>query len=1019
MLMKQKQQSSLRSVISKSYLVLLIIFIVMILSVATFAVAFILLKDTLQLIFEIVGGALLFLSLCAMFASFIYFSEKQYKLFYDTLYKGSMENLEAIKNRKLEVNEIQNNDVKEFQEMNEIFNDINDQYKGKVITSKEGDIENIPLEYFDEEKTIVSYDSLMNNLVDLIIVTKSFRNALVEIYYDLEAEEIQEADEQRIINKIKEGLQYKNLLISKNKKQNGFLVYIPVFDSVSQIEEEIESLFRHISIIKRTSEGRKIVAPKVAVVIYPYSAPENMANDLAIAKRSDKTINIFLPSKENKANNSPLFENLNVNELAKISERLDLLDIDDVDGQKEINRALNDICNYFSFSSVGYAKFNKVKKQFLCEYSYSPVDKHLVLVEKPVSNKFVSKLLEVKDSDQSYYFSNRQHLNDSLGSFIDSHEIKSGLFYIVMKDGDAVSIIYYLNNDKDLEFDSSIKQGLINISNKIGNYIKSIDDQHIANINAKRFQEILKLNNDILYSVNPDDYSLFFVSAALQSIVPTAQIGDKCHKALYGLDTPCKGCPLITKKHMVEILKRRKFETSVVLHNAEDKAEHLYLKPTEKNKSTSDLFSPDFLINSYYSFCSYLEDEFVLEHQGEILFLNIDNVAQLVKSLGNDGYIKAIRNFFDILREEIDMNLTPYLYKNDNFALLFPLSKKEEVIALAEQIYNISKEIKVGSKDAPLNISYYDFKYPESSKEYKSWINHAEKVMTGLRRGKNTDLIYFNEDKYTRSASREEFMLQNVLEAFKRKKYFMEYQPIVGNRDRVIHGAELLLRLNDPFTNEPLNIGEAINIVTRHNRIDLVAEAMTDCLDKLFQVADLPFFKSMGLDHLSVNVDYQTLSDKSFVDSFDSLTKKHSVPKGFICFEVPESDVMEHYDQFRDLHFENEVLVCDQYRGELLRLDQLQILGFKEVKMSRDVILNIITDDVALQRANDVWKDATEAGMNVTFVGVEKRQQADLLHDDVRDSGFQGRFFYSPMSEEKFFKTLRETSIKEIADLDN
>ena len=505
--MKQKPQSSLRNVISKSYIALLIVFIVMILSVATFAVAFILLEGKLQLILEITGGALLFLSLVAMFVLFIVFSEKQYKLFYNTLYKGSMENLEAIKNRKLEVNEIQDNDVKEFQEMNEIFNDINDQYKGKVITSKEGDIENIALEYFDEEKTIVSYDSLMNNIVDLIIVTKSFRNALCEIYYELDGEEINEADEQRILAKIKQGLQYKNLLIAKNKKKNGFVIYIPVFDSVAQIEEEIESMFRHTSIIKRTSEGRKIVAPKVAIVIYPYSAPENMANDLNIAKRSDKTINVFLPSKENKANNSPLFENLNANELAKISERLDLLDIDDVDGQKEINRALNDICNYFSFTSVGYAKLNKVKKQFLCEYSYSPSDNHLVLVEKPVSNKFIAKLLEVKDGDQSYYFSNRQHLNDSLASFIDSHEIKSGLFYIVMKDGEAVSVIYYLNNDKDLEYDYSVKQGLINISNKIGNYIKSIDDQHIANINAKRFQEILKLNNDILYSVNPDDYS--------------------------------------------------------------------------------------------------------------------------------------------------------------------------------------------------------------------------------------------------------------------------------------------------------------------------------------------------------------------------------------------------------------------------------------------------------------------------------------------------------------------------------
>lgn len=1018
MTMKEKQQSSLRNVISKSYLALLIVFIVMILSVATFAVAFIFLKDTLQLILGIVSGALLFLSLCAMFALFIYFSEKQYKLFYETLYKGSLKNLEAIKNRKLEVNEIQNSEVKEFQEMNEIFNDINDQYKGKIITSKEGDIENIPLEYFDEEKTIVSYESLVNNIVELIIATKSFKNALVEISYNLEGQELEEKDAERILEQIKKCLQYKNMLIAKNKKRDGYVVYVPVFDNVSQLEEELEELFRHVSIVKRTSEGRLILAPRVAVVIYPYSAPENMFSDLSIAKRSDKPINVYMPSKENKFNNSMLFENMNVNQLAKVSERLDLLDIDDVNGQKEINRALNDICNYFSFSSVGYAKLNKVKKQYLCEYTYSPEGKDLVLLDKPVSLKFVNKLVEVKDSDQSYYFSNRQHLNNSLGAFIDSHEIKSGLFYIVMKGGEAVAIIYYLNNDKDLEYDVSIKQGLINISNKIGNYIKSIDEQHIASINAKRFQEVLKLNNDLIYSINPDDYTLFFVSAALKSIVPNAQVGEPCYKALYGNESPCKECPLKTKKHMVEILKRRKFETSVVLHNSEDKAEHLYLKPMERNKSTSDLFSPDFLINSYYSFCSYLEDEFALQHEGEILFLSIDNVPQLVKSFGNDGYIKVIRNFFDAIKKGIDMNLAPYLYKNDNFALLFPVSNREEVLSLVESIYNISKTIKVGAKDASIDISYYDFKYPDSKEEYKAWINHAEKVMTGLRRGEKTDIVYFNEDKYTRSASRETFMLDNVLAAFNKKKYFMEYQPIVGNKDRSIHGVELLLRLSDPFTNEPINIGEAISVVAKNNRLDLVSSAVRDCLDKMFETSDLPFFKSLGLDHLSINVDYMTLSDPSFAESFAALTKKHSIPKDFICFEVPESDIMNHYDEFRNLHIEGEVLVCDQYRGELLRLDQLKDIGFKEVKISRDVILNIVNDDVALTRAMDVWKDANNIGIQVTFVGVERRQQADLLHDDVLDSGFQGRFFYSPMSEDKFFKTLRETSIKEIADLD-
>ena len=317
-----------------------------------------------------------------------------------------------------------------------------------------------------------------------------------------------------------------------------------------------------------------------------------------------------------------------------------------------------------------------------------------------------------------------------------------------------------------------------------------------------------------------------------------------------------------------------------------------------------------------------------------------------------------------------------------------------------------------------LNISYYDFKYPAGSTEMRSWINYAEKVMTGLRRGQNTDILYFNEDKYTRSASREAFMLNNVLEAFKRKKYYMEYQPIVGNKDRTIHNVELLLRLTDPFTGEPMSIGEAINIVTKHGRIDLVSNAMKECLDKLFDVSDLPFFKSMGLEHMAINIEYTTLADNSFVESFNALTKKHNIPKDFLCFEIQEKDLHEHYAGYKQMNFNTVTLVCDQYRGELLRLDELKDLGVKEVKISRDVILNIIKDDYALDRALHVWKEANSLDMQVTFVGVERRQQADLLHDDVLDSCFQGRFFYSPLSEEKFFKTLRENSIKEIADLE-
>ena len=1013
--MAKSKKSSLRTYVARNYLALLLIFLFLILDAALFVVNYLVMKNN---IIMIASAAVFAVLIILIIIFYIYFSEKSYKLFYQTLYKNNLKNLQALKENTVDTEDINDQSMEEFDEMNEMFKDINSQFKGRVVTTADVNYESISFEYVDEEKTLLTYNSLSSNLVNLIILSKSFRNALIEFSYDTD-EELNDSELNKLVNEIHKVLDYKNLLISKNKNNCGVMVYIPIFDNINQIEEELAAIFKRTSIVRRTSEGKKIIPAHIAMVVYPYSTPERMINDLGVAKRSDKPINIYLPSKDNKENNSLLFESYNVNLLSKVSERLDQLDVSNLNDKKEIEKALSDLCNYFSFDNVGVAEYNKVKKQYLVNYSYSNSDKHLILQGANLSNKFVEKLMLHKDNDSSYYFSNRKHVNDALAAFIDAHEVKSGLFYLVLKDNEVMDVIYFVNYDKDLEFDTNIRMGLINISNKIGNYLKSINESHIANINAKRFKEILKLNNDILYSVNPDDYTLFFLSDALRAIAPKANIGEKCYKALYGNDSPCKECPLKTKKHMVEILKRRKFETTVVLHSSDDKAEHLYLKPMERNKSTSDLFSPDFLINSYYSLCSTLEDEFALNQEGEILFLNVDNVPSLIKALGNDGYIKVMRDLFDRIKEELNLNYSIYLYKNDNFALVLPVTEREEVIKMVESIYSFSKGIKAGKAEVDINITYFDFKYPDGATLAKDWITHAEKVMTGLRRAKKSDFIYFNEDKYVRSASREAFMLNNVLEAFNKKKYFMEYQPIVGNKDRTIHGVELLLRLTDPFTNEPLNIGESINILSNNNRLDLVSKAVRECVDELFKKSDLAFFKSMGLDHMSLNMDYITLSDSSFLNSFADLMKKHNIPKDFMRFEVPERDILDHYDQFATMKIDTAILVCDQYRGDLLSLNKLKSIHFNEVKISRDVILNIINDDVALQRALDIWKEASSDNMEVTFVGVEKRQQADLLHDDVLDSGFQGRFFYSPMDEEKLFKTLRENSIKEIADLDN
>ena len=1008
-------KTSLKSFIKYNYLILFILLGLSLLDAAFFFVALFLLKSSLLVI---VSGATFAALIVAIVVFSVVVSRRSYRLFYKNLFLINFSNLKAIRDNSVSFERIDEANIEEFEELNELYKDINNNVKGRVISKTDISYGDISLKYLDEDHVVVTIESLKENIVNLIILSKSFRNALIDISYEIDGE-ISESELNKLINEVKQSLKYENLLIAKNENNKGISIYVPVFDSVSQLEEELSSIFRHISIVRRVSGSKTVTPAHICAVIYPYSAPESMFNDLLVAKRSEKPINIYMPNKSAKANESLLYDSLNINQISKASERLDSLGEDEDSNRREIKKVLNDLCNYFSFTSVGYVQYNFVKQEYIVEHSYSPNEHYLILEGSSLSADFVNKLFACKDNDNSYYFSSRKHVNDEVASFIDAHEIKSGLFYVISKNKKPVSIVYFVNDDKELEFDATIRQGLITIANKIGAYIKSIDDGHIANLNAKRFQEVLRLNNTILYSVDPETYKLFFVSDALKAVSPNIVIGEKCHKALYDRDTPCKGCPLKTKKHMVDIFRRRKFETSLVLHNSEDKAEHLLLTPMERNKTTSDLFSPDFLINSYYSLCTTLEDEFALSHAGEVIFMHVDNLAELIDSFGNDGYIQIMRNLFSKMKEELEINFSIYHYKNDKFTILLPMSDRKDVISVIESTYEFTKSLSIEEKPAKVEVSYYDFRYTEEDKDSKYWLNHSERVMTGIRRSGKSDFIYFSEDKYMRSASREAFMLDNVLQAFNKKRYHMEYQPIVGNRDRTIHGVELLMRLIDPFTEEPLFVGEAIRILTNNSRLDLVANAVKNCVDELFTKSEIAFFKTLGLEHMSLNMDYATLSDASFITSLNEVYKKHSIPKDFFNYEVPEKDLYDNYEQYKSLKIENASLVCDQYSGELLSLDKLKDINVKEVKISRNVILNIINDDMALQRAIDIWKEANNLGIEVTFVGVEKRQQADLLHDDVLDSGFQGRFFYSPMNEELFYKTLRESSIKEIADLDN
>ena len=237
--MKKDKKTSLKSMLFVSHIYLIGLIFIMVASLIMYFIALFAMDGTPARVLKIVFSVIFLNSVVGLFVAFIFFMRRSYRLFYHGVYENGMKNLEVIRDGKAEPLPLKEENIEEFKAMNDMFTEINSQLRGKVITTKEGDYSHLNLIYVNENQSLVTYDSLVNNLVNLIIATKSFRNAVLDISYGLLGEEMKQEDADRIVNNIKKGLDYPNLLIAANRRRNGFIVYVPVFDSISQLEEEL------------------------------------------------------------------------------------------------------------------------------------------------------------------------------------------------------------------------------------------------------------------------------------------------------------------------------------------------------------------------------------------------------------------------------------------------------------------------------------------------------------------------------------------------------------------------------------------------------------------------------------------------------------------------------------------------------------------------------------------------------------------------------------------------------------
>ena len=126
--------------------------------------------------------------------------------------------------------------------------------------------------------------------------------------------------------------------------------------------------------------------------------------------------------------------------------------------------------------------------------------------------------------------------------------------------------------------------------------------------------------------------------------------------------------------------------------------------------------------------------------------------------------------------------------------------------------------------------------------------------------------------------------------------------------------------------------------------------------------------------------------------------------------EIPEDVIPNNKDKIRHLAAalgRYEIMFsCDRYMGQYVDIEELANLGFKEVKVARDIIFNIDKDPVKYDSMRQIVNLSKKFGVGVGAVGVENEEQARMLKVLDENIKAQGYYYYKALSRSDLIAAL-------------
>ncbi|WP_391208038.1 putative bifunctional diguanylate cyclase/phosphodiesterase [Psychrobacillus sp. L4] len=384
------------------------------------------------------------------------------------------------------------------------------------------------------------------------------------------------------------------------------------------------------------------------------------------------------------------------------------------------------------------------------------------------------------------------------------------------------------------------------------------------------------------------------------------------------------------------------------------------------------------------------------------IYLKIDLFQDIQDVLGIDGADEVLK---EVALRIQTLFPAPYLTARigfDHFAVYFDTANKPQ---MGERYFEkadeaLARQIMVGDQEVYLTYSIGFSQFPQHGNNAKACLNAAQIALNnGRKKFSRNAQTFYQPEMYT-SMSNDLHTEMNLRKGIESNEFELYYQPKVNCEDGSIAGFEALIRWNHPKLGirgpmEFIPIAESTGLI-----IPIGEWVITQALKQL-ALWDKGHRKQYTI---SINISSRHFLHNDFPKYLLSQVDYYKVSPSRLVIEITESVAMMEYETVKErIHYLNELgfsVSIDDFGTGFSAFVYLQHFPIKEIKIDRQFIQEIESDDKSLSITRTIINLAEQLSLRVVSEGVETIEQWEKLKM-LGCHELQGFYFSKPLKIKK------------------